>query len=487
MTLRFDWYPRFDHPLIESKIVQIVDLIGSDGSQRKTQEETEKSTKQILSALYSAYFSFPRGSSAVSVSLTSNHYTQSKYSYRIIKKVFECLSELHWIEWEKGSEAGKRITRMWAAGELSLAFDGIGLVWSHQETKPKDGLIELRQFKNPEGTTKKERGPKLSMAVPESSLVQDYRDNLFSFNQFLLKHCVSLELDDQNLSTLAEEIARRSRDKARVWSTEEDERVGSLDFSRVQLRRIFSRGSLEKGGRFYGGWWQSIPSLYRPHIRIDGKKTIEMDYSSMALRIIYALEGISIAEDDDLYDIGLDDWRANEDERRKPIKTFVNAIMNDESGRFRLSQKDQTLVGISHQELLERVLEKHEPIKHQFSTGFGLVAQFIDSSIAEEVMLKMMQEDVLVLPIHDSFIVRAGYANWLHEEMKSAFQRILNAGIGVSIEGIKGNSHFQIPMAEVTSEVISLSSEEAWDAFVEKNNSIMGRYLNSWQRKQMQS
>ena len=99
----------------------------------------------------------------------------------------------------------------------------------------------------------------------------------------------------------------------------------------------------------------------------------------------------------------------------------------------------------------------------------------------------MMLEDVLVLPIHDSFIVRAGYANWLHEEMKNAFQRVTNAGIGVSIEGIKGNSHFQMPMAEVTSEVISLASEEAWDTFVEKNNSIMGRYLNSWQRQEMQS
>jgi hypothetical protein len=35
------------------------------------------------------------------------------------------------------------------------------------------------------------------------------------------------------------------------------------------VRRIFSRGSFEKGGRLYG-WWQGLPSRYRAAIRMDG-------------------------------------------------------------------------------------------------------------------------------------------------------------------------------------------------------------------------
>ena len=122
---------------------------------------------------------------------------------------------------------------------------------------------------------------------------------------------------------MAEEMVKRAEDKTRVWSSEEEEKVGRLDFSRVQLRRIFSRGSLEKGGRFYGGWWQSIPSLYRPHIRINGKKTTEMDFSSMALRIVYAMEGMDVSKDEDLYDIGLPNWEVQRDPRRKPIKKII--------------------------------------------------------------------------------------------------------------------------------------------------------------------
>jgi hypothetical protein len=94
-----------------------------------------------------------------------------------------------------------------------------------------------------------------------------------------------------------------------------------LGLSRIQLDRIFSRGSMGKGGRFYGGWWHSLPSDFRPHITIDGMKTCEVDFSSMSLRIIYAERGIQVPVGDDLYDIGLPDWQGSSDPRRKAIKT----------------------------------------------------------------------------------------------------------------------------------------------------------------------
>ena len=120
MTLRFDWYPRFDHSVINSKTDLVLDLVASKETHKKTREETERTTKQILSSLYYAYFSFPRGSSEVSLPLTSNHYSKSPYSYRIVRSVFDCLSDLGWIESQKGTEAGKKVTRIWAAGELSF-------------------------------------------------------------------------------------------------------------------------------------------------------------------------------------------------------------------------------------------------------------------------------------------------------------------------------------------------------------------------------
>ena len=487
MSLRFEWYDIIDHEVITSKTKLVVDKICQRRTIKGTKQKVQLTTKKLLSALYHSYFSFPKGSNQVSISLTSGHYSNTNYSFRMVSDVFNCLSELKWIEFEKGSEAKGKVTRIWAVGELSLVFDSIGLLWLPQDPKPNDSLVVLRNYKYPKGKTKKERGDKIDIDVPETAKVNTYRSNLFDFNQFLLKHCISLELDDENLNFLANEIANRAKDKTRTWFSEEEEKVGYLDLSRVQLRRIFSRGSLEQGGRFYGAWWQCIPSSHRPHIRIDGYKTYEMDYSSMALRIIYAQEGIEVSEGKDLYDIGLSDWKPEDDPRRKPIKTYINAILNDEFGNYRLPKFAQDILGIKHKELHEKVLECHEPISHLFNSGEGLKAQFIDSQIAEEVMVSMMHEEVLVLPIHDSFIVRAGYAQWLNEEMHKAFKKIVNAGVGVTIEGSKSNKHFGMTIEEVQkidNLIVPFGSEEMWEEFIRAD--IMDRYLSSWKQNRLE-
>ena len=46
--------------------------------------------------------------------------------------------------------------------------------------------------------------------------VATYKDNLFNFNQSLLKHCISLDLDDENLNALAEAMVKKAKDKTRV-------------------------------------------------------------------------------------------------------------------------------------------------------------------------------------------------------------------------------------------------------------------------------
>jgi len=483
--LRFDWYPIVDHEVVSNKTSIIVELITQKSITKGTKEKIKSTTTQILSALYLSYFSLPKGSTLVSLPLSSGHYSNSNYSYRVIKDIFNCLCELKWIKFDKGSEDKKRVTRIWAVEELASAFDAVGLLWFPQQPNPKESLVVLRDFKNPEGETKRERGPKIDLPVPELPEVESYRTTLYQYNQFLLQHCISLELDDENLNQLANEMVQRKKDKKKVWETEEEERIGCLDLSRVQLRRIFSRGELTKGGRYYGGFWQSIPSSHRPHLRIDGKKTIEMDYSSMALRIIYAQEGHEVSEDVDLYDIGLPNWGAGKDPRRKSIKTYINAVINDESGNYRLSKKDLNIIGVSHKELHELVLNRHKAIEHLFSSGEGLNAQFIDSQIAEHVMMALLHEEVVVLPIHDSFIVRVGFRQWLDEEMNKAFEKITGAKTTLTEAPIKANEHFGLndeELVEATSDpegaIVNFGSEEVWGAFT--RDEIMDRYLGSW-------
>ena len=65
--------------------------------------------------------------------------------------------------------------------------------------------------------------------------------------------------------------------------------------------------------------------------------------------------------------------------------------------------------------------KKHEPIKKYFCTGIGIKLQYLDSQIAEEVMLHFSKAGFAILPLHDSFIIHHGCEEALNESMNKAF------------------------------------------------------------------
>ena len=119
------------------------------------------------------------------------------------------------------------------------------------------------------------------MPLPNEPIVKKHQEELFEYNSFMCQHCVSLNVTNEQLLEIGKEIKSKQNNKKQyhnwIVETEEENKIGYLDISSVQLRRIFSRNSLKKHGRFYGGWWQSLPSKYRRHIMIDDKKTVEVD------------------------------------------------------------------------------------------------------------------------------------------------------------------------------------------------------------------
>ncbi|SVE35088.1 uncharacterized protein METZ01_LOCUS487942, partial [marine metagenome] len=69
-----------------------------------------------------------------------------------------------------------------------------------------------------------------------------------------------------------------------------DRKANPIDYSRTRVRRKFKYDFLS-GGRFYDGWWQEMPKVFRPYITIDGEPCSELDYSGQHLLLLYALKG----------------------------------------------------------------------------------------------------------------------------------------------------------------------------------------------------
>ena len=490
---RFDWFAILDEEFIDVLSNKVVENITYKDNPRGISKEDkivrhEKRTliaQHLISALYAAYCTATIGKkdAVISVIKDTNFYSATptknpnkiQYSWIYFNAVYESLKELNWIQEIIGRE-GKGYTRIYAINELKHTFESVGVRWCKQHATSIDSLIVLRD--------KDDQGKKFDLPTPETEQVRAMSEGLYQYNTFLTQHCVALEVDDEQLYEIAKSVAD-NKDHSR------EQRFNRLDLSKIQLKRIFSRGDMNKGGRFYHGWWQSIPSIYRPHITIDTYKTSEVDFSTMSLRIVYALskrEAPDIAVD--LYDIGLTDWQGSQDPRRKPIKKYINALMNDEKGTFRLDKDSLALIGLSQKQLKDKVLDAHAPIADKLVAGIGLNTQYIDSQIAEDVMHTLMYQGVVVLPIHDSFIIRTGYQLSLENAMQRAFNKLTGANISVDADEPRLPTHFGFSKEEMLAEEQSLKNNPS--SFVTNladsklseliQDSIMSSYIQGWEQ-----
>ena len=501
--LRFDWYQQTDADFIYELVSTVIDVVNEERSTRGlTPEqaitraaEEQLIAKHLIGSLYHAYSSITSDSSPTPIVIprakesyakNSSDSTKVNYSYRYATNVYEALVELKWIEVSLGNTY-KGYTRAHASGQLAETFRRIGLVWTKQQPIDASSLVVFRDREKVTSSSppnhrggKSKKYRKFDIPTPDTPEVRQMAQYLYSYNDVLTRHCVSFNLPDSKILKIAKDMAGR----------EDASKMSLIDFSRNQLTRIFSRGSMSFGGRFYRSWWQSVPGIYRQHITIDGHKTCEVDFSTISLRIIYASQGEYVDPEVDLYDIGLPNWAGKDDPRRKHIKVYINAMMNDENGHHQLDKPILDSMGLTHKELKAKVLECHSKIADQLTEGMGLRTQLLDSQIAERVVLSMLADDILILPIHDSFIVRLGMAQDLKATMQRVFEQATGVTIKLTTDYARAPKDFGKTKVELEAEKLKQKDDPSWsivgsDSLVaamcrEPDNSE--GYLMSWRR-----
>jgi len=141
----------------------------------------------------------------------------------------------------------------------------------------------------------------------------------------------------------------------------------------------------------------------------------------MHIRMMYHLNGIDYV--DDPYNIS--------GERSRDIfkiislilvnasseKEAIRAIRNELKGNG--NDLDLTDKGIK--KMIHKFRDKHDPILNLI--GKGLKMQFLDSKIAERIIINMMKENIPVLAIHDSFVVQKEYESTLSDEMINSYKK----------------------------------------------------------------
>lgn len=195
------------------------------------------------------------------------------------------------------------------------------------------------------------------------------------------------------------------------------------------LYRQFS-GSLAEHGRFYGGWWQNIPAADRAHITIRKERTVELDFQGLVARMLYHQEGREY--EGDPYAIPEIQAAAERDgipwkDVRPVVKQVFNFMLNAKKrGGYEQSDAFNGLPpSIAKTEVVEAIERFHAPIRHRFFKRQALRLMNQDARICEKVLSAGLRDDVIVLPVHDSFIVKQRHSDWLRVEMDKAYREEL--------------------------------------------------------------
>ena len=189
------------------------------------------------------------------------------------------------------------------------------------------------------------------------------------------------------------------------------------------MHRVFNRGSKEfdKGGRFYGPYYQGMPSKFRKNLYIDGKKTVEWDYSGLHIRMLYHQLGLEFNEDP--YAIG-DGSQRNEYKLVSLISINAKKQGSHIAVRDALENADfdaaQDLSAI--RKMMDDFKARHAPIQEFLFSGAGIGLQNTDSRIMEKIMIKLQADGILALPIHDSAIVEEEHSARLQKIMFQVYE-----------------------------------------------------------------
>ncbi|NPD20779.1 hypothetical protein [Alterinioella nitratireducens] len=373
------------------------------------QPRFEASIKAIVLDLFRAHESDPSlevgiASGATAITKKSkSRYGASFLSYRTFTAAMDALEDAGLIvmstpHWDDPAKKNSRVARYMATPSLMAGIDRAGA-----------SVVDLRRHPNAEGIRLKDSKKRL-VEYGDNAFANVARDQLRIINDMLESHWADLALTDVQL---AQELKR-------IDGTRDDEAAQSFDFAARTVYRVFNNDEWEQGGRFYGAWWISIPSHLRRHILIDGKKTVEVDYSGIHPAMLFALAGKDIPTDPYARCVTN---KGNEDERRLVKKTF-NALLNADSVKEmkKIEKYEETLTGRNWTDFKRFIVDSYPECADHFGTGFGLRLQRMDSDLAETVMLRFAGMGYACLPVHDSFIVHHDMRDVLEDTMKAVFK-----------------------------------------------------------------
>jgi hypothetical protein len=205
-----------------------------------------------------------------------------------------------------------------------------------------------------------------------------------------------------------------------------------IDLGSRRLRRVFNDGSLNLGGRLWGGFWMGLSKDQRlRHLRIDDEPVASLDFAHMGVTLAY-----SVVETDpppgDLYAI------PGTSGSREGVKKILNALLcsSQIAERFPAGTKAYFPAGRKFADIREAIERHHPALVRLFGTAQALRQQYLESTVMVRALISLSEKGVVGLPIHDALLVRESHAPLAREVLEQCFREVTGLVGRVDIESV---------------------------------------------------
>jgi len=410
----------------------------------KAKASNKKNFKVLLLDLYICWTESPTQWLGVSMSPKAYESVNSRYNAlfisTVIIKMIKDMRDLGWIDFRDGirNPNGRGyVSRIRASEQLSKQFVLTTLKPKYCPIHPDKEVIILT-LKDPELVDNKlKKAPRIQYEdTPETIQM---RNELRAYNNLLTKTEIDI---GPNTPDYIDQEAKNGTIK----------RI-KINDARKRVERVFSRGSFEYHGRFYGGFWQRLNEENRKLIHIDGKPTVEVDFKALHVKLLYALMNQFSVYEHDPYVI---EWPESlthipESSRRGIVKSLILFGINAKSLRsayrtFRRDAKngspEKRLTDKQLQLIIDSFLRYHPFMEHCLGADMGICLMNYDGKITAEIMHLLTKLNVPVLSIHDSYIVQREQFTNLRSAMAMAAIRIAGRDLHAVQDDIIANRYW---------------------------------------------
>lgn len=193
--------------------------------------------------------------------------------------------------------------------------------------------------------------------------------------------------------------------------------------------------------RISGGRYQHMKKdIRRPHLKIDGEPTVEVDISESHPTIVYALAGKPLSE----VDLGKCYWLTDSEpapHTRDATKVAMGCMLNStdpskaKSAITHRANMGEIDLDESASRLVAAVLSRHSEIREFFFTpDIGMRCMEIEGKIMLETMRWGMESSIPALPLHDAVVCRQRDSERVAEALREVSSAALGKPMKVSVK-----------------------------------------------------